>query len=338
MATAGKKLPCSKCQKASSMMICRGCGQGFCYRHITDHRQELSQQMDELVISHDQFKQNITEQEIEPTCHSLIKRVEQWEQESIDKIRQAANDARTLLVDIINTYRPEVGNALADLTKELQNARREDDYVETDLQQWREKLNQLNSQFNAAQIIEFNPDGNDTALIPKYVINHGSTECFNQIDGDARIETDGKVLVHGLSNEFISVHCRNKYSFGKHRFSFRIERTDYGYFLCGLNSTSTPTDLIITSQQVYGAFGQTRQSPAIRSVNQKISCFFHSYNGELQSGCTYEVLIDCDKQIIQLTEKPGSRTWTRNIDLTKLPFPWQFFIILNGANDCVRLC
>lgn len=338
-AAVERKVLCSKCKKASGTMTCRGCRQDFCYRHVTEHRQELNQQMDEMVVNHDQLKQSITEQEAQPNCHPLIKRVDQWEEESIRKIQQAAKDARGLLLTIVDTDRPKIVSQLADLANELHKARQEEDFAETDLQRWKNKLDQLKSNFDAADIIDFTADGNSTALIPKYVINHGSTECFARIKGPARIEEDGKVLTHDPTIGFVTARCRNKYSLGQHRFSFRIEGNPYN-FSCGFFSVNKPIDFIISTPvnniQRYGS----NLPPPIQSINPHIPYLFHQNNFGFQSHVTYDVLIDCTEQTIQFAVgTPGSGgNKTVNIDLTKLPFPWQFFVITGDANDRVCLC
>ncbi len=80
MATAtGTKTLCSTCQKAAGILTCRGCGKDFCYRHVAEHRQELNKQMDEVPTTHDQLQQTIIEQETQPTCHPLMKRIDEWE-------------------------------------------------------------------------------------------------------------------------------------------------------------------------------------------------------------------------------------------------------------------
>ncbi|CAF2810619.1 unnamed protein product [Rotaria sp. Silwood2] len=139
--TTCKKRPCSKCDKAADILTCHGCGKDFCYRRVAEHRQELNKQMDELTTYYDQFQQTIAKQDSQPDCHPLIQKINTWEQESIDKIRREADDARKQLLTILATHRSKVTNDLTHLIQELRKARNEDDYVETDLKEWMERLN-----------------------------------------------------------------------------------------------------------------------------------------------------------------------------------------------------
>ena len=339
--SAMPKVLCSTCQKASGVVSCHGCRRDFCFGHIAQHRQELNAQLDELANNHDELKQSIAEQDVQPTCHPLMKYVDRWEQESINKIHQAADDARKQLLPIVGTYRPEVTDDLVHLTNELVKARQEEDFVETDLNRWREKLDHLRTYLHATYLIEFNPVDSETALIPKYRINHGSTESFGQIDGNARIEADGKVIQHGPTNEYATVRCQNEYSFGQHRFLLRIEQLGMNHFSCGVVSTSQPMDLILSMAPVHNTNRHANQPwipPNNRYLNPKIVCLSMTNTYGCLSERTYEVLIDCNQQTIQLIDGRGEIVEMKQMDLTEHPFPWQFFVILCSPADRIRLC
>jgi len=57
------KILCSKCSKSAGILTCRGCEKDFCSRHVAEHREELSKQMDEVTTNHDQLQQTIVEQQ-----------------------------------------------------------------------------------------------------------------------------------------------------------------------------------------------------------------------------------------------------------------------------------
>jgi hypothetical protein len=114
-----RKMPCSKCNKAAGILTCRGCQKDFCYPHVAEHRQELNKNMDDVATNHDQLQQTIAEQEAQPNCHPLMKRIDVWEQQSINKIKQAADIARKELLTIVAAHRNKVTNDLTHLTQEL---------------------------------------------------------------------------------------------------------------------------------------------------------------------------------------------------------------------------
>ncbi|CAF3642077.1 unnamed protein product [Rotaria sp. Silwood1] len=210
--TTRKKRPCSKCDKAAAIFTCRGCQKDFCYRHVAEHRQELNKQMDELTTNHDQLQQTIVEQEAQPNCHPLIQKINEWEQESINKIHRAADDARKQLLTILATQRSKVSNDLTHLIQELSEARNQDDYVEIDLKEWMKRLSELQKDLNGAQSIDFGTDNKDSALISKISIKEISTDFFSRIIGDIQIIENGRVVVHGQTYQNAAACGTGEYS------------------------------------------------------------------------------------------------------------------------------
>jgi hypothetical protein len=56
-----KRSLCKACNKVPSVFFCQGCQQDFCTDHAKEHRQELSKQLDTIIVEHDQLKQNLAE-------------------------------------------------------------------------------------------------------------------------------------------------------------------------------------------------------------------------------------------------------------------------------------
>ncbi len=86
MTTATGKSRCITCGKEKSAVRCEGCLQTFCFSHLNDHRQELSVQFDDIEVNRDLLRQILIEQTTNPNNHSLIKQIDQWEEDSIRKI------------------------------------------------------------------------------------------------------------------------------------------------------------------------------------------------------------------------------------------------------------
>jgi hypothetical protein len=143
MATATKRTLCVKCGKEKAILKCEGCSQDFCYNHFGDHRQELNKQMDEIEVIRDTIRQTITEQTAEPQKHALIQQIDQWESDSINKIRQTAEEARQLLLKHTAEHIAAKEVQLNKLTYLLQQSRQHNDFVEIDLSEWKEGLTQL---------------------------------------------------------------------------------------------------------------------------------------------------------------------------------------------------
>jgi chromosome segregation ATPase len=143
MATGISKAHCVKCGKERSTLKCAGCSQDFCYNHLTEHRQELSEQLDEIEMNRDLLRQTLNEQTNNPNQHSLIKEVDQWEKDSIKIIEQTAKECRESLLEHTTKSINQIEINLSKLTDEMREVRKENDFNEIDLNQLKNKLTQL---------------------------------------------------------------------------------------------------------------------------------------------------------------------------------------------------
>ena len=73
---------------------CEGCSQAFCIKHLLDHRQVLTQEMNILIDEHDQLQHSLGQQVINPESHPCYKAIDQWERESIVRIQRKAVQLR----------------------------------------------------------------------------------------------------------------------------------------------------------------------------------------------------------------------------------------------------
>lgn len=158
MTTTPGKAQCITCGKERSAVRCEGCLQIFCYNHLNDHRQQLNQQLDEIEVNRDIFRQTLTQQITDSKQHVLIKQIDQWEEDSIRRIQQIAEESRQLLDQYISEYLNQIEGNLNKLTEVLRQTRREDDFNEIDLNKFKEKLTQLEKELNQPSNISIQKD------------------------------------------------------------------------------------------------------------------------------------------------------------------------------------
>jgi len=137
---------CVTCGKEKATLKCGGCLQDFCYNHSTEHRNELSKQLDEVETTRDIFRQILTEQTTKPQKHALMQQIDKWECDSIMKIRQTADEAREMLLKHTTGHIAQIETKLNRLTDQLRQSREENDFFETDLHQWKKDLTLLTEQ------------------------------------------------------------------------------------------------------------------------------------------------------------------------------------------------
>ena len=90
------KTPCAACgNKGAGIFRCEGCIQVFCRKHLSEHRDLLSHQLDEIVIQHDTLQQTIHEyNDKQNNQHPILKQIDKWEIDSIIRIQQVAEETR----------------------------------------------------------------------------------------------------------------------------------------------------------------------------------------------------------------------------------------------------
>ncbi|CAF1077948.1 unnamed protein product [Adineta ricciae] len=136
------KIACSSCKKTTAGYICRGCWESFCFEHLTEHRQKLSQQLDETELDRDQFQQNIQDKKQNLQNDALVKEINEWEQKSIVTIKQTAEECRRA----VHSYIDSVEYQFIEFTEELKQIRKHNEFNEIDLNQLKDKLQELNKE------------------------------------------------------------------------------------------------------------------------------------------------------------------------------------------------
>jgi hypothetical protein len=177
MATPSSKTQCVTCSKEKSAVRCEGCLQIFCRDHFTDHCQELSTQLDEIEVSRDLFRQRLTEQTTDPQKHSLIKQINKWEEKSIKIIQKTAKECRQQILEHTGGYFNQMEVNLANLTDQLRQTRKENDFNEIDLKQLNQKLTQLAEDLDNPPNISIRHDS--TSPISKISVVTATGKCIN---------------------------------------------------------------------------------------------------------------------------------------------------------------
>jgi len=174
MTTVLGKNRCITCGKDRATLRCGGCLQELCFNHSLDHRQELNKQLDEIETTCDLFRQTLTEQTTDPQKHSLIQQINDWERNSLNKIRQTAEEARKKVLEHTNQHFEQIEIKVNELTKQFQQSREENDFYETDLRYWNEELTRLSKELVKPSNINLRQD--NSAFINKISVDITSSK------------------------------------------------------------------------------------------------------------------------------------------------------------------
>ncbi|CAF2938481.1 unnamed protein product [Rotaria sp. Silwood2] len=124
-------------------MKCSGCSQDFCFDHIAEHRNELSEQLGQCEDQFNEVKIKIEEQKTEPQKNELMKKLDKWEIESIEKIRQMANEIRHELSSCIVEFITDLSLKFQQLTEQIIQCRKANDFSDVEIKFFNEELKRL---------------------------------------------------------------------------------------------------------------------------------------------------------------------------------------------------
>ena len=179
MATGTGKARCVTCSKAKSAVRCEGCLQTFCYEHLPDHRQELSTELNKIEDQRDLIRHTLNEKTADSNKNSLMQQIDQWEQDSIENIQEAAKECEQKLLQHTTKYVNRLETDLAKLTNQIRQSRIENDFDEINLNDFKEKLLQLAKELEQPSSISIQQDA--TALVNKISVITSESKFINFI-------------------------------------------------------------------------------------------------------------------------------------------------------------
>jgi hypothetical protein len=126
--------------KQAAVFQCQGCRAVYCCNHVTDHRQKLGEEMNTIISEHDHIKNIFTQHTSNPNLHPLIKQIDDWEKESIEKIQLKAKELLEQLLQPAAMQINGLFKRLEPVSEQLNKGRELDGFIETDLNLWKETL------------------------------------------------------------------------------------------------------------------------------------------------------------------------------------------------------
>lgn len=277
--------------------------------------------MDDLIHHHNQFQECIRESQGTHYHHRLFELIDQWEQQSIEKIQQVANDTRQQLSIALRERTDELREASSNVMQVLIDARENGEFFEQDLQQWTEQLHQLQATQKANEQLRIEHDSNSFAFISRISLRGDSIDhAFPKMDpgfsNDNRNAGDFEEYQHDSeTNEFWT---------GQSSISFKIHQYDeHCSILFGVTSTSAPMN--DAASILYG----WAEKNLVYLGGKKV--FRHQgYTSDYQTDDIVVLNIDCDGEEIALTHERTDRTYRLPVDVKKCPFPWQLSVHFFG--------
>ncbi|CAF1363270.1 unnamed protein product [Adineta steineri] len=145
---ANNKNECFTCNKRKTTSSCEGCSKRFCSEDLTEYKQILNDELYDVINDYDQFKQRLDDRK--PTSHDLclIDQINQWRRNSIEKIRQKANDCIEIIVKSSQTFLNNIEMKFSDLNEQLKQIHSEHEFNEINLEYLRNELMKIKKELN----------------------------------------------------------------------------------------------------------------------------------------------------------------------------------------------
>ena len=340
------KKPCYECSKNSiGLFTCAGCQKSFCVEHVVKHQQDLSLQLDIVGQEYDRFQQELDNKS---TSHSILDDINKWEQDSIIKIQQAAESARSKFLQLDKNRNNALKISFYQINEQLKSARQEKNYSEIELSEWRKKLTNFRKEFITPLAVRTINDNNIPSIHlikieqiePVTNLDDVEEEELNTVRFD--IITAGPISVSdenhlatytgGLFDKYASVRSLGRYSSNTHELRFRLESKGTKSIFLGIISESEPfIPRIYKSPSAYGwRFACSTGSSGTSTASNREGRPF-------QSGDEIVLKLDCDNRRLAFLHERTTTEDTMEIDLQICPLPWQIAISMSEKNDRVRI-
>ena len=148
MATATKATKCAVCNSSKFIFPCQGCSKTFCLDHLAKHRTDLSEELDRLHNDQETLELDLNENRNDLKKHAVILHIDQWEQDSIEKIKQTAEHCRQQWAIYSSGFFLEIESRLNELAKEIKKARDGNAFNEIHLNQLKQNVEKIQKEMN----------------------------------------------------------------------------------------------------------------------------------------------------------------------------------------------
>jgi translation initiation factor 2 beta subunit (eIF-2beta)/eIF-5 len=125
----------------------------------------LVNELDELTVNQNELHEKINKARSDKQSgSSLLSRIDKWQQDTIEKVKLAAEQARQQALKIINSKREEIMRQFQTLSQELKQLKETKGVVEQDLTRLKQQVGQINKnleQLSRPPAVELNVSRSD---------------------------------------------------------------------------------------------------------------------------------------------------------------------------------
>ncbi|CAF1178938.1 unnamed protein product [Rotaria sp. Silwood1] len=332
---------CVVCENKTinSTFKCEGCLQTFCLKHTNEHQQYLSHQLNEIIHEHENIFYTFNEHK---QSSLLFDQINQWENDSIKKIQQTAHNVRIQIEQFSELQKEQSKEKFNQISKQLENARQNHEYLEQDLFRWKILLKQFKYDLTIlSPSIILHQDYNKTLInnISIMKMDQQSTlnETFISFSDEIKFDDNHHIAMHcGPYRNPAYITGTQEYLSGQHQIRLFISKMTNQFILSfNIMSKLMPlsSNLFDSQYFIYGWQNDDCVNPSQSSLSSSKNC------RDLKGKTEYHIslFIDCDKHTISYFNEKTKQTREINVDIEKCPLPWKLLFYLYDVGDSVRL-
>jgi chromosome segregation ATPase len=114
-------------------------------KDFRSHRDALFNEMDVIIGDRNNLQDKLNKaSQDKDSSRPLLAQIDEWQQQTIEKVKETAEQARQQVKKISNSKRVKITTHFETLSKELVQLKETEDFVEHDLARFRQKISQLN--------------------------------------------------------------------------------------------------------------------------------------------------------------------------------------------------
>ncbi|CAF1181073.1 unnamed protein product [Adineta ricciae] len=328
---------CTACGKMVGVFACRGCSGNFCLSHTKDHRDHLQRSLNDIIHDYEQIKRNLNGQTAEQRRTSLVEQINEWEQESIKKVRELAADVRQELEITVERRTNNLKEKLDLLKQQFDKAQQDGGYYENDLKEWSSKLTELQRTYIDQEILKIDEESHSLPLVSRISLNdyqpqshHHRKQHQNHIDGsnygeivrsnyEQYSQPEKEKINHQQQNGVSSTSTKVEYAFKLEGYQ------DSTSILFGIISESAADLKDENINPTFFGWGSNDRVYFGDRWQEK----YDNYQTDFQSDDICVLTIDSDQDKISMKNERTNAVHELRVNREKCAFPWQV---------CVHLC
>ncbi|CAF0856520.1 unnamed protein product [Rotaria sordida] len=276
-----EKSSCSICGVRRWILPCDGCHKLFCITHATDHRAELTTQLNNIQQQYDHL-QLIYNQYEKVQEHPLFSLIDVWEHDTIIKIQQNAQKVRDELRQIHEESNNQMKTIFNQFNELIRIGRETNDYTEIEINQWKEQLINIRKQLETPYDIELISDNNlpsihlikINAIKPNIMFNISSFSQTTQLYEDTnniKCSCDNDELDKQQST-IVDINDKTTVEFSESNESNAISKEEFETNLNSCNISSIEPQLLLdptkNNHLLFLQLSSTIQSQIPQILNQ----------------------------------------------------------------------